>query len=466
MDRAFSGRPAFAAKLLPPVARQTAPFRLLYEPPSHAPLSTLQTCLGDLKSSPSSQTTEQESSAPPDSDEWARRISQAIVEGEEPRARQAIALYESALSSGVYPTGEMLYPILKALCRAQPRAPTDEEINTALELFRRFLDNIGSARPAIELYNTLLRALTSSPNTTKYHPVARSLIQDIQHRNIAMDAMTTTSMVIMMMRGAPTFSAAYSVYGLLCRSPKSKFELDEEGYLAVLSALCRLAESEGAPRPQIWYEVLNDMRMAGHTISAKAYTVFLQQLGYAATRLRDADRQTRIQLVEIIKAIRQFIAVDPSIQPDTILWNQLMDTWQRAGCAEEAFQVWEHLLVARQYNHASVSIILDTCGYLGAVPVAADILAKVRKDGFRLNLNNWNSWLECLCRAGKIDEALRVLCLEMSSKGVQPDAETARTVLKFAFKVGELSKARRQISRFLPHLWQQLPISLRTDTRP
>lgn len=157
------------------------------------------------------------------------------------------------------------------------------------------------------------------------------------------------------------------------------------------------------------------------------------------------------------------ITVDASLVPDIAMWNQLMDSYQRAGCFQEAIQLWKTMFMARKFDHASVSIVTDACAFAGAHQIAVDIYKQLHAANFRLNRRNWVNWLECLCRLGKFDEALKFVCLQMGRDGktVAPDVDVVRLLLKFAIAENQVGETRTKLKTYLPDLWASLPRELK-----
>jgi len=107
-----------------------------------------------------------------------------------------------------------------------------------------------------------------------------------------------------------------------------------------------------------------------------------------------------------------------------------------------------------------VSIILDGCGYAGQWQTATQICSKLLNDGYSFNLRTWHAWLECLCRLGKLDEAVKMVCLSMG-KQVRPDVNTVKILFHFAKKTKQLHNVQVRIRRYLPDLYHSLPEDLR-----
>ncbi|PCH33970.1 hypothetical protein WOLCODRAFT_135421 [Wolfiporia cocos MD-104 SS10] len=408
---------------------------------------------------------------------WTRLISNATATND---SRHAVFLYEMAISRGVRPINAMLHSVLRALLSRNLRRPSEEAIDRALRLYAEFVrfDTGGDANasdmtkkdttPDAPIYNTLLRALLSTKDADKYIPKAMSLVEEMKAFNVAMDSMTNTSLVVLLLRCSTDFNDALRIYKSIFQ-PKhgGQLILNEDGYAAVLNTLCNICAEQGSTPPSgIYFRVVKDMRAAGHNVSPKIYTIYLRRLADRATQLAPSNSEEAGRaLLNVVKSIQQthhHLSVDASITPDVALWNQLMDAYQRAQCFDEAFQVWQSLYRTGRHDNTSVSIILDACSYARAYGTAMKIWYNLTDDNFKLNRQNWNTWLECLCRLGRLDDALKSMCLEMgkADPSVQPDVTSAQTLISFASAASREDEVRSRIKVYLPNLWRKLPASL------
>jgi pentatricopeptide repeat protein len=97
----------------------------------------------------------------------------------------------------------------------------------------------------------------------------------------------------------------------------------------------------------------------------------------------------------------------------------------------------------------------DACGHAGAHAQAVQIFPRIVKSGFKMNVRNWNAWLECLCRLDRVKEAVEVLCNELGeNENVEPNEDSIHIILRFASgKPGELD-VKRRIEQHYPELWK------------
>ena len=407
---------------------------------------------------------------------WLLVIQNCIQKTRSPD--KVFQVYKDYIASGMTPTSKVVDPILRLLCMKTLRPPKESDVDRALEIYRDMFRATKSGEPNAIIYNTLISALVSTQNTRKYFPQALSLLEDMQSRAVEMDSMTATSITILLLRSSSTPTEAFRAYKRVFRRPDGKPALDAEGYVAVLNVFCRLTFGKGSihtaiPAWEQYFEIVRDMREAGYPVNVKVYSIILQQLGFAATKIRGSESQTPQEenehhpkvgevvdipsLQRAIRRIHQILVTDAAVQPDTIAWNTLMDAYQRAGCLRDSYRVWESLWLSRSFDNASISIMADACGHAGAHAEAVQIFPRILKSGFKMNIRNWNAWLECLCRLDRAKEAAEVLCNEMGQNGnVEPNQDSVRVVLSFVQgRPGEM-EVKKRIERHYPALWKSL----------
>lgn len=405
--------------------------------------------------------------------QWAILISNAVRAGD---LTGALSIYEESKSAGITPGAPLIHPIVNALCTTSSNLD-DAAIDRALELYKDLAEaapvtqfkqeqepqpeHRHSPGPDANLYNILFRAFGVSQNVRKYLPIAHSLLEDMDARKIELSSpMAVASLAIVAMRCASNFDDALKAYKRICKRPNAP-PLDAKGYQAVLSTLTRLSFGHREKLPSVWhyFEVVKDMRTAGVEITAPVYTILIRHLALLSAEL---PREERDALAAAVRRAHDHLTLDPSFTPDTVLWNQLMDCYQRVGLFAEAYRVWEMLFITGRFNQASVAIIIDACGFANAWPMAAQVCLKLTKLGFKFNLRAWNTWIECMCRVGKLDDALKVVCLEMGKDqpNIKPDVNTVKVLLSFAARTNQQDEVMDRIKRYLPQLWHTLPTEL------
>ena len=384
--------------------------------------------------------------------------------------KEALHIYEQSKADGIVPDAPLISPLLRALARE----PSEESIDKAVTIYRDLANaaptgtvqivkslNDHSPGPDAAIYSCLFRMLLSSPNNAKYIPIVNSLLDEMEARGLPMDNNSVaTTKIILEMRQTRTFEDALDTY------LKHRRKLNEHGYAAVLQEYCRLSFSGNLEVPLItdYFSFINDMRQQQLRITPTVYTIILHHIGITATRLRQvngSEQGSYQRLIDTTRRVHDFLTLDASISPDAILWNQVMNTYQRLGCFGDAYRMWEMMYLTGRYDQVSVNIMLDACGYAGQINLANSIRSKLAKVGFALDMRNWNTWVECLCRNGKFSDAINVLCVEMEKNGVEPNLETFRILLKFSKKFARSQDIRRRLEKSVPHLWSRLPEYIR-----
>ncbi|KAF9015633.1 hypothetical protein BDQ17DRAFT_1341394, partial [Cyathus striatus] len=324
---------------------------------------------------------------------WSMLISNNI------RSRhlsEALDLYHRSKEAGIIPDAGLVGPLIKGLCQSSSLVPPSESsLDRALEIYRDLADvwpqanqlprdngRRHSAGPDINIYHTILRGLSSSSKHDKYYPIAMSLIDEMKARNLStMDSFVASSLIVFLMRRASTVEEAMEGYQQYASA------LDERGYSIVLNAFTKLSFGGESPITSLaeYFSIVKDMRHARFPVTVEAYTILLRHLatvGTQARRLKNAEEALH-KLDKLVVATRRthdLLTLDPSITPDAVLLNQLMDTYQRLDCFADAYRVWEMMYVTGRFDQISVSIILDACAYAGAVQLAMQIHKKLVRD--------------------------------------------------------------------------------------
>ncbi|KAF9245788.1 hypothetical protein BU15DRAFT_58749 [Melanogaster broomeanus] len=311
------------------------------------------------------------------------------------------------------------------------------------------------------MYGTLLRAMANSVDVQKYSKLAVTLLADMGAREITADGhVAVSSLIVMAMRCSTSFDDALKAYRRVIGKETPK-NIGIKGYQWILHILSRLSFDNQCTLPPIWhyFEIVRDMRQAGLEISPHVYAHLLKRLSHLA---EDVSEDQIPRIAASVRRVHDHLTLDPSITPDTLLWNELMDAYQRAGLFVEAYRVWEMLLITETYDHASVSIILDACGYGNAWHLAEQVIKKLSARSFSLNQGNWDSYVECMCRNGMLNDAVKFVCMKMgkNQRDVKPNAETVRLLLTFATRTNQQDEVAMRLQRYLPELWKSLPADL------
>ena len=403
---------------------------------------------------------------------WSILIGNNLRTGQIP---DAISIYQEMKRAGVILDPALAGSLIRSLCQSTFKPPSEDFLDHALSIYHDLKTDASSSPAAAEdvgpftgldteVYQNLLRGLVSSPNSDKYLPLAKSLLADMEARNMSLkDSIIASSIIVVFLRQSPTSSEALEAY----RSLRSS--LDEKAYELVLNAFCRLSFGDHIQIPSLgdYFEIVKDMRRAGLSVTTEVYTIFLRQLSVIATQLKELGENAPADLIhQLILTARRthdLLTLDAAVSPDANVWNQLMNTYQSLGCFADSYRVWDLMYLSGRFDHDSVSIILEACGHAGAWQVAKNVCAKLFNGHFVFNLHNWNTWLECLCRLGKLNDALKVACLEMGKgqNSVVPDVRSAQILIGYSKQVNQQKEVLARIQRHLPELWNILPENLK-----
>ncbi|GAA6046432.1 hypothetical protein JCM3770_004921 [Rhodotorula araucariae] len=369
----------------------------------------------------------------------------------------ALQAYQLARDRSVQPDSMMLQPLFSALLSSSPA-----DLDTAKELY----DDLASASksfstaPDTRTYGTLLRAC-ADPQRPDIE-WSRALIGDMKARGVRLDGVAVAWHAVALMRAAPTFEDAFAAYDELRALDPTV--LDRKAYNTLLAAFTALAPAasggEPAPAPLIM-EFLADMRTSGHPPDSATYALLLTYY----SRATSASPATIAHLHSLIK-------LDVHLDPDTALFNALMGAYSHTGAYNAAYRIWDAMLVSAGgtvgVDETTVSTLLDTAGHDASADaerraraVWADLAAGRVRGVRRPNRKNWDSWVEALCRWGRLAEAEEAVFTDMApgKRGRRDDVVagdgTVRVLLKFARREGAEAQERvaRRIRDERPDLW-------------
>ncbi|KAI4528317.1 hypothetical protein K525DRAFT_276277 [Schizophyllum commune Loenen D] len=399
----------------------------------------------------------------PTAEQWAVVIENCC---QNKNKKDALQLYDTAKERGVVPDIAMAFPLLQLLCRYGTDHLDREDLDRAIAIH----DDVAPTNvPSSEsnallygmMYDALLRSLASAPEPQGYSGFFTKALDLIDKHKIEVHpGQRAASTAIFFMRCAKTEDAAYAAY------ENARSTLDAPGYAAVLARICRLRfrRSTGPPL-KLYFDVVRDMRARGDAASTaiEVYGIVLREIQEISLDARpDVDPEAamalRRELVGMVRQIHDVLTLDAALTPGPGIWNTLMDTYQRLGCFADAYRVWQTLDLQGQVNATAVSIVLDACGRARAWQTAVQIMDKLFRTHFRLNLKNWQSWVECLCRMRRFSEAVEVVCVQMGGEQVEPDIGCILILLKFTMPWPEVqAQVYHRIREHLPHLYDQLP---------
>ncbi|TEB38889.1 hypothetical protein FA13DRAFT_415226 [Coprinellus micaceus] len=374
---------------------------------------------------------------------WTNVISNACRRNNIP---EALRIYEASRSSLFHIDAGLVAPIIRTLWRkASQQRASDEFIDQALALYHDLIASYppdsttqqepgkgfrSTRGPDADIFHTLFRLLSRNQHPDKYFPIAIQLVKDMQaYKFSTRVSPVAASLICLGMQQCDTSDSALDVYR------RYQEFLDEDGYGIVLQFFCKKEFGPHyAPAIQDYFGIVRDMQRAGIEVTPKVYTILLTQIGYLAAKLTGdvSDQRFADELLSITRRTHDILSLDTSFAPDQVLMSQLLNTYQRLGYLGDAYRVWELMYLTGNYNPVTVSNILDGCGHAGDLHTARAIWTKLFRDGFSFDLNNWNAWVECLCRCGQLDMARKVVLDDMPRAGKKPTVETVSILLGFA----------------------------------
>jgi pentatricopeptide repeat protein len=390
--------------------------------------------------------------------------------------QSAYETYCLARGRGVEVDINMVRQLIVDLCKLSP-----PRLSEAMELYNDLINaeanhaNAPESRfiPTMILYKHLLPA--AARTTPPAESVAISLLNDMRSRRLKFDATTLTSLTILLMRSSTSHQTAFRAYAHMYALDKQL--LDRDAYAAIISAFINLSwpSSRLAP-PNLFLEIVKDMRKAGFTPNAQVYTSLLHR--YGANVQRRVDRLSSpdipvpeaeperwvVETLEAIQAIHTVIKLDPSVTIDVPLLNALMNAYNRVGAFAEAFEVWDELVERRAHEKpelyaASINVALDACGYSEAHVKAHRVWRWARRNNLTVD-RNWDAWIECLARLGEMDEAVETVCGEMKRRengAPAPTTETLRILLRFSWRSKDVYRQIKQrIEQEFPNMWNDV----------
>nr|AAZ14909.1 conserved hypothetical protein [Coprinellus disseminatus] len=408
--------------------------------------------------------------APLDVRHWTNVISNTCRRDD---IHEALRIYEAAKSSVFHIDAGLVAPIIRLLWRkASQQKASDESIDQALSLYHDLVASCppeaiqtqepptkgflrSSRGPDANIFHTLFRLLSRNQNPDKYFPIGIQLVQEMQAYKLPTKASPVAAALICMgMQQSATADDALNIYR------RYREFLDEDGYGVVLRFFCKTEFGPNyVPAIRDYFGMVRDMQRAGIEVTSKVYTIILTQIGYLATRLERGDDQEgdfARELLSITRRTHDILSLDASFSPDPMLMSQLLNTYQRLGRLGDAYRVWELMYLTGNYNPVTVSNILDGCGHAGDLHTASSIWRKLTRDGFTFDLNNWNAWVECLCRCGHLDTARKVIVDDMPRAGKKPTVETLQVLLSFARSQKMEREVLAQIQANLPLLYPRV----------
>ncbi|KAL7005949.1 hypothetical protein EMMF5_004490 [Cystobasidiomycetes sp. EMM_F5] len=257
------------------------------------------------------------------------------------------------------------------------------------------------------------------------------------------DAFSAAQLVIRLMRNiAKNHTDAFKIYAWTLALDANEI-FNEKDFSDIIYTFASLdfAQPNEAPRKpgsgkaarasfcplSVYLAFFEDMQKAGLHPTCLIYSSVLHYYAREGSAHSGAG-------AEIVRQIHDRIKMDHFIDPDIGLMNRLMFAYCRTGDIESARGVWRTIVLNRfKFNNISVSIALDVMGLSRQSISVASLWSNLKKVNFRLNTKNLQSYVEALCRVGRLDEAENAVFSQAGDiDGIPVDAQVVEVLLKFA----------------------------------
>lgn len=362
--------------------------------------------------------------------------------------KDAIQLFQDMCHESIEPNYRVITSLMNI---ASSKSATLKDLDTLAVLVKEFRQTSDLDTRA---YNSLMYGLALHGRSKQVQQLYDDVFRD---STCQPDIATFTSLVLAYINDNYLDDAMEIYYTLRehhkkCRDKKNKvkisIQLDTTFYSTLISSLSRCIENtrpqettddeyDSSPRLVTAMAIFNDMRPLQIQPTTHTYTAMLHACGQYRDRF-------------VLNQIYQQIKVDLYLDPDIGIYNSLMDAYNRTDDGDTVLDIWQTISMPASTYHVtpdqtSVSIVFDSCGHNGLSSRAPSIWAWLKKTGFQLNTNNYNSYIECLCRErGRLgwDKAYQLVEQEMSmpkkplhGKPVM-DKKTINTLISFSKKKG------------------------------
>ncbi|CAB4395735.1 unnamed protein product [Rhizophagus irregularis] len=260
------------------------------------------------------------------------------------------------------------------------------------------------------LYNTLITYFLTQDDITNALEIYSHLLQQGYFLNILNITILCKKLI-----SQEKINEALQIY---YQSKDHNIILDQRGYTILIDSFSKMTYMSESQR------IFVDMKEKGIKPNSYTYSSLIRGFG-------------KIYDIQGVKNIHQLIRMDLNLdQFDIVIYNSLMDAYNRCGYGYNVLQLWDSLVISSKesdllVNNATVSIVLDSCGFNKQLFRLNQIWYDLKKKNFNLNQNNYASYLEALARNQKFNEAKNVLMSEMIDDGIQPNSKIIRTLLNF-----------------------------------
>ncbi|KAJ3171310.1 hypothetical protein HDU87_008417 [Geranomyces variabilis] len=232
-------------------------------------------------------------------------------------------------------------------------------------------------------------------------------------------------------------------------------QLDEVPVTSAVNGLTKMNQADAAAA------IIEDAQQMGIALGERAFCPMLEM----AFERKDVDAAAAV-LTKMRAA---------GIEPTVRSWSAVIAGLSRCGRYDEAWKLWlavcGHRVAPPKQSALSTdnspwtvrapatreqlgqvaghlrAILLDHCGYAGRPDRARGLWATFARNdwGSPVEENHLASLIECFCRNGKLDEAVKLYSLQAAGEGlvdVKPGVKTIGTLLSFLAHAGKLDEAK------------------------
>ncbi|KAL0083508.1 hypothetical protein F4703DRAFT_1738696 [Phycomyces blakesleeanus] len=338
----------------------------------------------------------------------------------------AIQIFKEMCTKGIMPTERIVTRLSNATAYKHNDASS---VQCVFDIVKKLNASIGLTLD-VKAYNALLSGLSKDGSSEQ----AQELFEEIfVQKGHVPDIVTYTNLIVSYINDQRIDEAMEIYYDIRKRHSihhKSHISLDVNLYTILISSLTNAPATKDTSSPShpnllAALTLFNDMRQLRIQPNAYCYTAILHACG------QHKD-------MYVLEQVHKLMKMDLYFDPDTAVYNALMDAYSRSGEGETVLQIWETLIMSSSpttsIDATTISIVLDSCGHNGLGHLAKDIWKRLRDNEFALNSNNFNSYIECLCRSTRsrrgFDIARRVAKNEMMpplSPHLQPMIHSRRS---------------------------------------
>lgn len=362
--------------------------------------------------------------------------------------KDAIQLFEDMCDASIEPNDRIMTSLVNI---ASSKSASAQDLDHLVSIVNKFQSTLELDTRA---YNSLMYGLAMQGRSKQVQGLYDTVFREIHCKP---DIATFTHLILAYINDDYLDDAMEIYYTLRehhkkCRDEKISshqtkipIQLDTTFYSTLIASLSNNMtpghtittddEYESSPRLIAAMTMFNDMRPLRIQPTLHTYTAMLHACG----QYRDKY---------VLNQVHQQIKVDMYLDPDIGIYNALMDAYNRTEDGDAVLDIWQTISMPASYyevrpDATSVSIVFDSCGHNGFMNRAQSIWSWLKKTNFKLNTNNYNSYIECLCRArGRAgwDHAYELVKNEMSVPGKpmhgKPvmDQKTVNTFISFAKK--------------------------------